>query len=214
MGFEIAAAASLAATVIGGAVSAMGAIQQGNAAANTARYQAESAAAAAEAQRYQMQVANNNAISAQQNAAYERARAANEAEIQDTKSRATMGAQLAGMAASGFDVNTGSAIDIRESTKKLSRLDNLSVRQAGELSAREFDQQARNDKASAALYGAGAQNSMREAAFRRSSASDARTAGYLGAFSSLLGTASSVGSKWNTFKTAGLGGRSGTGGLY
>lgn len=204
MGFEIAAAASIAATVIGGAVSAVGAIQQGNAAAATARYQAESAVAAAEAQRYQMQVANNNAISAQQNAAYERARAANEAEIQDQKSRSTMGAQLAGLAASGFDVNTGSAVDIRDSTKKLSRLDNLSVRQAGELSAREFDQQSRNDKASAALYGAGADNSMREASFRRSQGSDAKTAGYLGAFSSLLGTAASVGTKWNSYKSAGV----------
>jgi murein L,D-transpeptidase YcbB/YkuD len=204
MGFEIAAAASIAATVIGGAVSAVGAIQQGNAAANTARYQAEAANAAAEAQRYQMQVANNNAVTAQQNAAYERARAANEAEIQDQKSRATMGAQLAGMAASGFDVNTGSAVDIRDSTKRLGRLDNLSVRQAGELSAREFDQQSRNDKASAALYGAGADNSLREASFRRSQVSDARTAGYLGAFSSLLGTASSVGTKWTNYKAAGV----------
>lgn len=159
-------------TALGGLVSTVGMLQQGKAQAAAAEYQA--------------QVARNNQIMMQQNAAYERQKGEVDQQAQDMKNKALRGAQEAAQGASGFDVNDGSLVDLRASSAELSRLDSLTVRSNAERKGRDFDIAASNAGASAQMYDA--------------QASATRSAMPLGILSSLLGTASAVGSKWNAYK--------------
>lgn len=161
-----------AATIVGGLVSAVGAVQQG---------QAQAAAA-----KYQSQVAANNAIIARQNAEFERNRGQIESQKNDMKARALRATQEATQAASGFDINSGSLVDIRSSSAELGRLDTLTTANNAERRGRDFDIAASNADASSQLYSA--------------QASNYQSAGMLNAFTSILGTASTVGDKWNSWK--------------
>lgn len=163
------AAAGAIIGVIGGVVSAIGAIQQGKAQADAARYQA--------------QVARNNEIIANQQAARERQEGVIEAQTTDLKSAQLIGKQKAILGASGVDINTGSPLAVQESQAGLARLDALTIQANHERKAWGFDIEAANKKAQSQLYYMQAKN-----------AEDAAT---LGAFSSILGGAGSVASKWN-----------------
>ena len=169
-------AIAMAASVIGTGLSAVSAISQGQAQAASANYQAE--------------VARVNQQIQQQNAAYERQKGDVEAQQQDMKNRARLGALAAAQGASGFDMNTGSSLDTRESARKLGRLDTLTVRNNAERRAHDFDIAAMNQGAQANLYSAQARSS--------------NLAGYLGAASSIIGGVSSVSDKWLSFKKAGV----------
>src|SRR5678815_675005 len=94
-------AIALAATAVSAGISAYGAYQQGQAGEAAGKYQA--------------QVAKNNAIIAEQNAQFELQKGERESEAQNYKTRALLGHQKAGQAASGIDVNTGSPLDVRRS---------------------------------------------------------------------------------------------------
>ncbi len=178
MGFDpiSMAAVSLATTVIGGGISAMGAMKQASAQAAAAKYQA--------------QVAQNNAIMAQNNAVYERQAASEDAYQQDLKNKAIIGQAEAELGASGFDINSGTALNVRSDQRKLARVDTLRTRENRELRARQFDQEGINAKATSSLY-----NMQGNAA---------KSAGMWNMASSLLGTASSVGDKWTTYRAAGV----------
>lgn len=156
---EIAAAASLA----GSGASAIGALTQGNANADAANYAA--------------QVAANNQTIASQNAAYAaaagEAKAANEALSQRHK----MGATLAGLAASGVDVNSGSSLDVRESQTRLAQQDVENVRSNAALNVYGYRTQASN-------FGA-------QAELDRAQASSASTGGLLKGLGGLLSSAPS-----------------------
>lgn len=169
-------AIAMAASVIGTGLSAVGQIQSA---------QAQSAAA-----NYQAEVARVNQQIQQQNAAYERQKGDVEAQQQDMKNKAAMGSLEAAQGASGFDMNTGSSLDTRESARKLGRLDTLTVRNNAERRAHEFDIAAMNQGAQANLYTAQGKTSQ--------------MAGYLGAATSLIGGVSSVSDKWLKFQNAGL----------
>jgi hypothetical protein len=156
--------------IIGGVVSAIGAIKQGQAQADAANYQA--------------QVARNNEVIALQQANITRQDGAIKAQQQDQKSAQTLGTQKAVLGASGVDVESGSAREVIASQNELARLDALTVQSNAERKAWGYDVEAANQKSQQTLY--------------KMQASNAREAGYLNAFSSLLGGFGKVASKWGS----------------
>ncbi len=175
MGVETLGILSLAGTLVGGAVSMLGQMQQQQAAQAQANYQA--------------QVARNNKIIADQNAAYSRQAAAAQESRQNEKTAALVGAARAAQASNGLDVNSGSALDVQSSAEMLGQLDAASIRSAGARQARAYEDQGRGFQDQAGLY-----------------ALQANAAGpsALGMFGSLLGTAGAVSSKWLQYQNAGV----------
>jgi hypothetical protein len=160
----------LATTVASGAMSAFGKIQEGQAASDAAKYQA--------------QVARNNAIIAQQDAEYAAQAGETQAQAQDFKNRATLGA-IAASQASGLSFDSPSLYDVRESSANVLRLDTANIAQNAALKARGYATKATGYEA--------------EARLANKKASDASTAGYLGAAGSLLSSGTSFADKWDKF---------------
>ena len=158
---------------------AVGSIQQGKAASSAASYQA--------------QVAHNNAQIAQQNAEYASQAGETAAQAQGFKARQALGSIAASQSASGLSFDSPSLVDVREGAANVLRLDTQNVAQNAALRARAYQTQATGFEADAGL--------------QDKKASDATTAGYMGAAGSLLSGASSFADKWTKFypKTAGLG---------
>ena len=127
---------------------------------------------------YQAQVAENNAKIQQQNA-----KAAIEAGAVEEQNRRLQTAQQQGkiraaIGASGVDPNFGSSLDLQSDAAKLGELDALTIRNNAARKAYGFQIQGLSDQATATLD---------------------RSASY----ASLLGGASSVGSKYQSFSAAG-----------
>ena len=97
-------------------------------------------------------------------------------------SRLREGQIVAGQAASGFDVNSGTNKDVQQSQKLIDQTEQTNIRSNA------------NERA----YGFAAQSEVDVAA-----ADNAKTAGDLGVASSILGAAGSVASKWTQGITAG-----------
>ena len=114
------------------------------------------------------------------------------------KSRFQAGQIATSQAASGVDVNRGSAVDVQKSQKLVSDIDVGTIRNNAARKAYGFQVESAVENSQAKMYD--------------SAASGAKTAGYLGAFSSLLGGVSSVSSKWLQGNSVGL--WSGGGGDY
>ena len=172
MGPELALIGTIAST----AFSVFGKIQEGQAAADAANYQA--------------QVNRNNQILADQNARYAADAGAAQAQSQDFETRAVLGTIEAAQGASGFDVDSPTSRDVRRGAAQLGRLDAQTLMANAMLTSRGYSAQAAN-------FGA-------QAELDKLKASNARTAGWTGALGSLLGGASSFSSKWNSFKTVGV----------
>lgn len=166
---------SLALTGLGGVTGAMGAIASSNAQAGAARYNAE--------------VAQINAEQAKRNAQFESESGMAQAAMQERKTRALEGSLKANQAASGVDVNSGSALDVRSSAAELGELDAISVR----------------SNATKAAYGYQTQeNSFKnEATLDESEAKKAKTAGALSATGTLLGAAGTGFDNYYRYKLAG-----------
>lgn len=154
---------------VGAGVSAVGTIAQGQATANAAHYSA--------------QVAQNNAKIAEQNAEYSTNAGQAHAAASSLKSAATGGRIRATQAASGVDVNTGSAVDVQESQRELGKLDTETVLNNAELQAYGYRTQAANFKSQAELD--------------ELKADQAPIGAALGAGGGLLSDASSLGWKWS-----------------
>lgn len=150
----------------------------------------ESGQAQRQAGEYQAAVARNNQVLAEQNAQAEeaRGRVLEEAKRNETANRQSGIRAAAG--ASGLDVNTGSPLRLQEDTALLGEQDALTVRNNAMRAAHGFRVQGMN-------YGAQAQLDMM-------TAENASRAGALGAWSSIIGGASSVGDKWARFRAAGV----------
>lgn len=155
--------------VVGAGVSALGTIEQGQATANAANYQAE--------------VANNDAVIAQQNATYAEKAGAAQTQQESMKNAAVAGSIKAGLAANGVDVNTGSASDVELSQRETGQLDTETTNNNALLTAYGYRTQATNFTAQAGLY--------------QSEAEQAPIGADIGAAGGLLGNASSIGFKWN-----------------
>ena len=162
------ATAALVVGGIGTGVQAYGAIQQGQAAKKAAAYNA--------------QVAQNNAKIAEQNANYAIQAGTQKAAMESLRGRAALGKIKAAQAASGINVNTGTAADVQEGAREANVLDTATVLQNAQLQAYGYRSQASNFKSQAGLY------DMQGDA--------AANAGNISALGTLLSGASSLGSKW------------------
>lgn len=156
---------TIALMAIGTGISAFGQYQAGKAAKAQANYAS--------------QVAKNNAIIQEQNAkaALDKASADKEDRRRETLQR--IGLQRAQLAAQGFDVGDGSALDILGDTAALGELDVLRIEADGENRARNFRVQASNYTA--------------ESDLQIMKGKSASSAGKIGAFSTLLGGAGRIG---------------------
>lgn len=180
MCFATIATVSAVIGAVGAGVTAAGTIAGGEAAHNAAVYQS--------------QVAHNNEIIANQNADYAAKAGQAQAAIQSMKGAAAQGKLKTAQAASGVDINRGSAVDIRAGQREAEKLDTETVLQ----------------KAGLAQYGYRAQatNFAAEGELDRAKGESARTGAEIGAAGSLLSSASSLGVKWTGFAPS-SGGQSG-----
>ncbi len=134
----------------------------------------------AQAEQYTMQsnIARINAGIATQNAAYASQAGNAEAEQAGLKTKFNVADIKAIQGASGLDVNTGSAVDVRESASKAGMLDALTIRSNAARAAYGYENQAFSDTLNSNISKAAATNS--------------KTASYTKALGSLIGGASSV----------------------
>lgn len=169
---EVLAIASLAASAAGAGVSAYGAYEQGQAQRQQALYQAG--------------VAQQNQAIANQYATSEIEKG-NVLEQEKRDQTAQMiSKERAGFGASGLDVNTGSPLRLQESTAVVGELDAQTIRNNAQRAAYGYEVQGMNFGANAGLLDMEASNASRF--------------GALGALSSIIGGASSVGDKWARFR--------------
>lgn len=168
-------AAGIGAGLIGGGVSAYGAYQQGQAQAGAARYNAD--------------LEKQNATVSRENAAIAGQAGSEQGYQVGAKTRATVGNIKANQAASGVDVNSGSALDVRSSAAELGELDALTVRSNATREAYGYAQQARSHDAQSNLDLFEADN--------------AETAGAIGAASTFLGSAGSAATNFAKYQLAG-----------
>lgn len=174
-------AISTAATVIGGGVSAYGAAAKGS--ADQAMYG------------YQAGVAQLNAKIAKQNADYTREAGGTVAYQSGLKTGQVVGQQKVAQSASGIDVNTGSAAKVRADTLQLGELDQQTIRTNYAKKAYGYEVEAATKQA--------------EAGADLVAGSEAKKASNINVASSILGTVSSVSSKWLQGSQAGIGGGGG-----
>jgi hypothetical protein len=155
--------------IAGALLSAFGTIEGGQATKNAASYSA--------------QVAANNAIIAQQNAKYAAEAGQTQATAEALKGAATGGAIKGGQAASGVDVNTGSAVDVQTSQRETSKLNTETTLNNAQLQAYGYRTQATGYQAQSQLDLAQAQQ--------------APIGADLAASGGLLSSASALGLKWS-----------------
>lgn len=98
---------------------------------------------------YSAQVAKNNAKVAEQNADYARKAGQQQAEEESMKGAQKVGAVKAAQAASGVDVNSGSALDTQIGQREVDKLDTETILNNAELQAYGYTTQAQNFKAQA-----------------------------------------------------------------
>jgi len=154
--------------IVGAGMGALGQVQQGAAQAAQARYQA--------------QVAENNAIVARRNAAY--ATQAGEQRAYDVglRERARAGHYTAELAASGIDVNTGSAAKVRQTQAELGAESQATTMQDAILQAYGYRTQATGFEA--------------ESRLQRAEAPYDIFGGVLGGVGTLASGASNIGFNW------------------
>lgn len=155
------ATVALVTTIASAAVTAYGAYEQGQ--------------ATKAADKYQAQVAANNAQIADQNAKMATQKGEIQAQQQGLKNRAEMGAIISSMAANDVDVNTGSAGNVRSSADLIGMSDVNQIRQNAAIENYGYRSQKMSYQAQNALDTA--------------SGNQAEKAGDIGAITSLLGGA-------------------------
>lgn len=111
------------------------------------------------------QIARNNAILARQNAGTASAIGEEQAGRSGLRTRARLGEILAGQAASGVDVNTGSAVDVRASASELGKLDMMTIRSNAARQAYGYEQEATNQELQSKIYRKGAKIAPWEGVF-------------------------------------------------
>lgn len=154
----------------------LGAMQQGEAASNAAKYQA--------------QVQRNNEIIARNNAQYQTQAGAARAQANDLKNRAMLGSLEAAQGASGIDFDSDTSEDIRTGARQIARLDTQTLYNNALLQANASLSQASNFSAQAGLSDFEARNASSSALMK--------------GFGSLLGGASSFADKWSRYQNVGV----------
>jgi hypothetical protein len=172
----------MGATALGGATSAAGSIMGGQ--SQAAMYQ------------YQSGVALMNQQIAKQNADYAVYSGEVEAQRQGIKTREEIGQTIAQQGAGNLAVGSGSNARVVESERRVGAQDAALIRSDAAKRAYGYEVEALK-------YGA-------ESTLDLMAGEKSKTAGYIGAASSLLGAAGSVSSKWLQASSVGLvGGKSG-----
>lgn len=168
--------ASLAATALSAGVGVYGAVKSG---------QAQNAQA-----KYQSAVERNNAKIAGWQAQDATQRGQIEEQRQRLATARLRGAQRAGMASNGIEIDSGSPLDVLMDTASLGELDALTIRSNAE---RE-------------VYGFRAQggNLMAQAGLTQMAGRNAQTAGYINAGSTLLSSAATAGDRAATYRRYGI----------
>jgi len=134
---------------------------------------------------YQAQVARNNQQTAQQNAEYASNVGETQAQAQDFKSRATLGAIEAAQGASGLSLDSPTLREVRRDAGQVLRLDTQNIFQNAALRSRAYTGQA-------AEFGA-------QSELSRMAGRDAERGSYFKAAGTLLSGASSFSEKWTKF---------------
>ena len=168
--------------IAGAGVSAYGAVEAGQAAK-------QQSIATANAANYSAQVAANNAAIAETNAKHAEAAGAAQAQAVSLKGRETSGKIRVAQAASGIDPNTGSAVDVQTSQAEKNTLDTETVMSNAELQAYGYRTTGTGYTAEAGLDTTKAGQALVAGDY-------AETGADIGAAGGLLGSISSVGSKW------------------
>lgn len=137
-----------------------------------------------QAGQYQASVARVNQRTAQQMAERERMAGQTAVYDQDLKNKAVGGNTRAQLGASGFDVNSGSLLDVQAGQAEMGRVDSLRQQQDNELRAWRYDVQA-------SQFG-------QEARLARHRGRMAMIQGGIGAATSLIGGATSFADRWTT----------------
>jgi len=167
---------SLGTSILGGVLGARSAKAAGNSAFQMGLYQAG--------------IAKQNAEYARQNADIASVEGEQSAMKYGMKARQQAGDIAAAQGASGLDVNSGSAKDVRESQHLVSTMD--------------MDQIRRNAAKAAFDYRVTAANYEQEAMMSLMGAQNAKSAANTNALSSIIGSASSVADKWLRGKEVGM----------
>jgi hypothetical protein len=144
---------------------------------------------------YQSGVARLNQQIAQQNAEFATQTGEQQALQSGLKSRQQAGQIKVAQASSGFDVRSGSNLQVQASQQKLAGLDQSIIRSNAAKTAYNYQEQASVAGAQAQVYSAAGANAME--------------AGAIGAGSSILGGASSVSSMWLQGQRVGMWGNPG-----
>lgn len=174
------AEAGIGANAAGGVLGAIGSEQSGEAQQGMYNYQAG--------------VAQLNATIAKQNADYAINSGEQQAQSYGLQAGNRQGQIVASQSSSGLDVNSGSNKQVQESQKMVTNLDLTQIRSNANKTAYDFENQAVGFESQATLDTMAGKN--------------AAEAGTIGAFSSILGSASSVSSKWLQGNQLGLFGNS------
>lgn len=167
---------ALAATAAGAGVSAYGAYQTGQAQSQAAQYQAG--------------VARNNQVVADYNAKLALASGQNMEAAKREQTQQVIAQQRAVVGGSGLDPNSGSSLRLQTDVAQLGELDAATIRSNAVQAAYGYKTQGMS-------FGA-------QAALESSQAGYATRGGQLGAFTSLVGGASGVSSKWLSFQQVGV----------
>lgn len=141
--------AGLGTSLLGGGLSAYGAMEAGEARARAGRFNRE--------------VALINSQAAEHNAELAAGAAEAQAGIQSQKNRAQIGAIIANQGASGVDIDSGSSLDVRSSAAELGELNALTVRSNAIKEAYGYQAQSKNYEAEASLPGGGGSSEIEAA---------------------------------------------------
>lgn len=169
-------AVGIGASLVGGLLQAYGNQQQGSAQQQMYNYRA--------------QVARINADINRQNAEWARDKGEREAVQYGMKASQQRGAITTAQAASGLDVNTGSAKLVRESQQKITDMDTGQIRANAAKIAYDYESKAVMDENQASLDIMAGRH--------------AKKAGDLAAIGSIIGSVSTVSSKWQQGRSTGL----------
>ncbi len=162
------AAASSATSIIGGGIQDFGQVQGRNSQAAMYKYKAG--------------VARLNKQIAEQNAEYSLEVGERNAARKGLETMFTLGRQTVAQAANGFDVNTGTNVDVRESTQRLGYMDQGVIREEASRKSYGYRIKAASEEA--------------EAQANEMAAVNAKKAAKIQAISTILGSVGSVASKW------------------
>lgn len=176
MGPEVLAGVGIASAVGGGGLQIFSDILGGEASSGKLKYQAG--------------MSRMNAMINRQNADMERTIGEREAAKSGMKTGLTLGKITTAQAAQGGLVDSGSNADVSESQHAIGLLDQATIRNSAARRAYAYDVKAAEDDSSSKMFEMGAKN--------------AKTASYIKAASSLLGTAGSVAAKWTDAKKHGM----------